>query len=101
MDDRRALREAVPGPLANKGLHGVVVTQVKPGSFADESGLAAGMVITEINRQPVESAAEYKRIAKAARPGDILALYVYVPDLEQRKLLTMRVRPSMVTCQPG
>src|ERR1700723_2497947 len=28
--------EAVPGPLASKGLHGVIVTQVKPGSFADE-----------------------------------------------------------------
>jgi serine protease Do len=43
--------EAVPPALVSKGIHGVLVTQVKPGSFADESGLTPGLVITEINRQ--------------------------------------------------
>ena len=61
--------EAVPGPLASKGLHGVLVTQVKPGSFADESGLAAGMVITEINRQPVTSLEQFQSLVSGLKAG--------------------------------
>jgi len=30
-------------------------------------------------------------VARAARPGDILTLYIYAPDLEQRQLKTIRV----------
>src|ERR1700722_15175917 len=61
--------EAVPGPLASKGLHGVIVTQVKPGSFADESGLAPGLVITEINRQPVTSIEQFQSLVSALKAG--------------------------------
>ena len=32
---------------------GVIVQDVKPGSFADDIGLARGDVILEINKQPV------------------------------------------------
>jgi hypothetical protein len=35
--------------------------------------------------------ADYRRIAKGTRVGDILTLYVYVPDLDQRQLKTIRV----------
>ena len=45
----------------------------------------------EINRQLVTSVADFRRAASAARPGDVLALYVYVPGPKQRKLLTVRV----------
>ncbi len=61
--------EAVPGPLASKGIHGVLVTQVKPGSFADESGLTSGLVITEINRQPVTSVEQFQSLVSALKPG--------------------------------
>src|SRR5580704_2565501 len=61
--------EAVPGPLASKGIHGVLVTQVKPGSFADESGLAPGLVITEINRQPVTSIDQFQSLVSALKAG--------------------------------
>jgi serine protease Do len=61
--------EAVPGPLASKGVHGVLITQVKPGSFADESGLQAGLVITEINRQPVTSIEQFQSLVSALKPG--------------------------------
>jgi serine protease Do len=61
--------EAVPGPLASKGVHGVLVTQVKPGSFADESGLTAGLVITEINRQPVTSIEQFQSLVSGLKPG--------------------------------
>jgi serine protease Do len=61
--------EAIPGPLASKGLHGVLVTQVKPGSFADEAGLAAGMVITEINRQAVTSLEQFQSLVSGLKSG--------------------------------
>ena len=61
--------EAVPGPLASKGIKGVLVTQVKPGSFADESGLAPGLVITEINRQPVTSIEQFQSLVSALKAG--------------------------------
>jgi serine protease Do len=61
--------EAVPGPLASKGIKGVLVTQVKPGSFADESGLTPGLVITEINRQPVTSLEQFQSLVSALKAG--------------------------------
>jgi serine protease Do len=61
--------EAVPGALASKGIHGVLVTQVKPGSFADESQLAPGLVITEINRQPVTSIEQFQSLVSALKSG--------------------------------
>ncbi len=61
--------EAVPGALASKGIKGVLVTQVKPGSFADESGLAPGLVITELNRQPVTSIEQFQSLVSALKAG--------------------------------
>jgi serine protease Do len=61
--------EAVPGPLASKGVHGVLVTQVKPGSFADEAGLTPGLVITEINRQSVTGVDQFQSLVGALKPG--------------------------------
>jgi len=74
-----------------RSTRGVLITRVEPLSASFDADVRRGTVLLEINRKAVESAADYKRIAKTARPGDILALYVYVPDLEQRKLLTVHV----------
>ncbi|HEV2990297.1 MAG TPA: PDZ domain-containing protein, partial [Candidatus Angelobacter sp.] len=41
--------------------HGAVVTNVQPGSSADNAGLARGDVIVEVNRHKVENAADVKR----------------------------------------
>jgi serine protease Do len=61
--------EAVPSALASKGIHGVLVTQVKPGSFADEAGLAPGLVITEINRQAVTSLDQFQSLVSGLKSG--------------------------------
>jgi serine protease Do len=61
--------EPVPAALASKGIKGVLVTQVKPGSFADESGLTSGLVITEINRQPVTSMDQFQSLVSGLKPG--------------------------------
>jgi serine protease Do len=53
--------------------------------------LQRGMVVLEINREPVRSIADYNRIVAAARPGTALAFYVYDPENEQRVLIAVPV----------
>ena len=72
-------------------MHGVLITRVEAMSSSYDGGIERGTVLLEINRQGVTSVADYRRIAKAARAGEILTLYVYVPDLDQRQLKTIRV----------
>ena len=86
LDRRSAERLEIP-----KAVHGVLVTKVEPLSASFDAGVERGVVLLEINRQPVETAAEYRRIARAAHAGDILALYLYLPDIDQRRLVTVRV----------
>ena len=62
--------QAVPSALASKGVHGVIVDQVKPGSFADEIGLASGVVITEMNKQPVTSPDQFQSLVSALKSGE-------------------------------
>jgi serine protease Do len=74
-----------------KDTRGVLITRVEPLSSSFDSGIERGTVLLEVNRQRVPTAADYRRIARAARPGDILTLWVYSPDLVQRQLKTIRV----------
>jgi serine protease Do len=74
-----------------RATRGVLITRVEPMSSSFDAGIERGTVLLELNRQAVESVADYRRLARAAQAGDILTLYVYVPDLDQKKLLTVRV----------
>ena len=48
-------------------------------------------MLLEINRKPIQSVEDYRRLALEAHPGDILTLYLYSPELQQRQLKTVRV----------
>jgi serine protease Do len=74
-----------------KPIKGVLITRVEPMSSSFDGGIERSTVLLEINRQRIESAAEYRRVVRAAHPGDVLALYVFVPDLNQHQLKTVRV----------
>src|SRR5439155_1992889 len=74
-----------------KAFHGVLVPKVDPLGPSFDAGVEKNALIMEINRQAVESASDYRRIAKASRPGDVITLYLYYPDLDQRRLVTVRV----------
>jgi len=71
-DLNNALRES----LVYKGPPGVVVTEVEPGSFADDIGLLANDIITNINRHPVTSKDELIRLQSTLKPGDAVAFRV-------------------------
>ena len=86
LDRQMAERLDVPNDV-----RGVLITRVEGMSSSFDGGIERGTFLLEINRQRIESSAEYRRVARAARPGDILTLYIYAPDLEQRQLKTIRV----------
>jgi serine protease Do len=73
------------------GVDGVVVSHVDPFGPAEEAGVLRGSVLMEINRQPVATPADYRRILASARPGDVLALYLFQPSSGSRTLVTVRV----------
>jgi len=52
--------------------HGVVITGVDPNSPAGQSGLGQGDVIESINRQPVNSVADFNRLAALANGQTLL-----------------------------
>jgi serine protease Do len=74
--------EAVPASVASKlGIKGgVIVTSVRPGSFADEVLLERGFVITEINKHPVTDEASYRAVVSALKSGDDVAFAVRTPN---------------------
>ena len=70
---------------------GAVITAVADFGAAERKGVNEGMRILEINRQKIHGMADYQRVVSAARPGDPLTFYVFVPGLNQRGLRTLRV----------
>jgi len=60
---------------APDNLHGAVVERVQPGSPADNAGLQQGDVILEVDRKPVQNAAEVQRALSSVPKGqDALVL---------------------------
>ena len=72
------------------GMTGLLVERVEPLSAAYDGGIDRGSLILEINRQPVNSIASFRRIINAVPPGEALAFYLYEPELEQRAIRTVR-----------
>jgi len=56
-----------------ENMKGALVTEVDPASFAEDIGFTRGDVIAEVNRTPVGSVAEYRRVVSGLKPGqDVL-----------------------------
>jgi len=75
-------------------LKGVVISRVDPLSAAYDADLERGQVILEVNRRPVASVGDFRRLVSNAHAGDVLTLYLYLPDADPpRELRTVRVEP--------
>jgi serine protease Do len=86
MDDDFTERRQIPA-----GIEGVVVSRVEPMSPAFDADIETGHVLLEINRQPVRSYEDYRRLTANVHSGDVLALYIYKPDPPRRELHTVKV----------
>jgi serine protease Do len=56
--------------------HGVLIGSVEQNSFSEDIGMRKGDVILEINRQPVRTTDDVKRIQQALKPGDAVAFRI-------------------------
>jgi len=55
---------------------GVIVQDVKPGSFAEDVNLGRGDIILEINKQPVNSEEDFTRIESSVKSGQDVVFLV-------------------------
>jgi serine protease Do len=55
---------------------GVIVQEVKPGSFAEDVNLGRGDIILEINKQPVNSEDDFTRIESSMKSGQDVVFLV-------------------------
>ena len=60
------------------------MSRVDPMSPAFDADIERGHVLLEINRQPVRSIEDYRRLTASARPGEVLALYLFKPEIAPR-----------------
>ena len=70
--------DAVPAQISsNLGIHGgVIVTSVRPGSFAEDVGITSGTVILEINRKPIADKADFNSVVNSLKSGQDVAFKV-------------------------
>jgi serine protease Do len=73
----------VPPQLAAKaGIQGgVLVRSIRPGSFADSlRSLAPGMIILQLNKQPITSVSQFQELASKLKSGDDVVFLVVDPQ---------------------
>jgi len=62
------------------GKGGLVISEVKPGSSAEEAGTLAGSIIVEINGQRPDTLGKYNSIVSKIKKGDVVRLLLKRPD---------------------
>jgi serine protease Do len=72
------------------GRNGLVVTSVRAGSNAYGQGLIAGMVVSEVNEQPVKTVASALSLVRAARQAGRPAVLFRVIDSSGSRYLAVR-----------
>ena len=73
----RTLTPELADRMDLQGTKGVVVSDVKPGSFADDIGLERGIVILQVNKQPVNNEDDFRRLTSKFKSGDDVVFLVH------------------------
>ncbi|ABQ25085.1 DegQ family serine endoprotease [Geotalea uraniireducens] len=68
--------EELPRDIRLKGLQGVVVTSVEPGSLAADSGIQQGDVVVSVNQRKIAGVNDYAKAMKDAEKKGSVALLV-------------------------
>jgi serine protease Do len=74
-------------------IQGVLVAEVDPAGPSRLAQLRINHVITEINRRPITSLAQYRAAVSALSPGDVVALLVFDRATSQRIICTVIADP--------
>jgi S1-C subfamily serine protease len=62
-------------------------------SPAFDADIRRGHLVLEINRRPVRNIEDFRALTDSVQPGDILTMYLYRPERNQRTLETVKVEP--------
>jgi len=65
---------------------GVIVTRVEQDSFAEEIGMQERDIIMAINRQPVNSVDDVRKVQQRLKPGDPVAFHIARPQLSSGRV---------------
>jgi serine protease Do len=65
-----------PDEIKKTGYEGVIITNVKSGSAAENAGLKEGDIIREVNRKMIKSTDDFDNIISKVDKGDTIALLV-------------------------
>ncbi len=90
--DVDGLTEEVRDRFSVEGDEGAFVTEVVPGSAADEGGLQVGDVITEIDGQAVQTSSDVRTVVTDHDPGDEVDIVVLRDGAEERLTVTLGQR---------
>jgi serine protease Do len=74
-----------------EGMTGLLVQRVESMSAAEEAGIERGHILLEVNREPVDSVAKMRRVIERSRPGDALAVFIYIPEIDEKNIRTVRM----------
>lgn len=74
------IRKDIADRLGLRDSKGLVITEVKPGSSAEEVGITAGSVVIELNGQRPETMKEYNAAVAKLPKGDVVRLLLRRPD---------------------
>jgi len=67
------LTDEIAGELGFDGsVRGIVISEVAPGSAADEAGMRPGMVILEVNRKEVKNTRDFGKAVGKVKSGNLL-----------------------------
>lgn len=72
----------------NKGIRGAYITEIDPGSGADEAGLEVGDVIIAVNEIVVHSSQELQEQVSRYRPGEKIQVKVF-RDYQEKDLMVV------------
>jgi len=74
------LTKELASRLGIRDTKGLIVSEVKPGSAAEEAGITAGDVIIEVNGQRPDTLEKYNAAAARLKKGDVARLLLKRPD---------------------
>ena len=73
----RSLSQEQADRLGLSAGKGVIVTDVKPDSFAEDIGIQPGDVVTQINRQPVNGEDDFRKLTSQLKSGQDVVFLVH------------------------
>jgi serine protease Do len=74
--DVQALTAALAEEFELKETVGVLVSKVERGGLAHSEGIQEGDFITEVNRQPIRSVAQFSEVLEKVKPGQTVLLRI-------------------------